>query len=288
MALFHGLQSCHTLKTLDVKVTELDKFMSQLLSLLKDHPSLVSISLSFKSVGLDAQCDFEKMSIACDNYDNNNDNIHENDSPLETLKLSIRGGISRFPTLPPSNGRLKYILELYFVTDHRMHILGEGLNRTEAIEEVHLKFHSMTSKGIKSLAKWLGNSNTKLRKLFIEGREIEVDGAKELLKAVQKNPGWLEVIDLPTSCPYRSEIQHYADMNKAGWSKMIRDDKRSSNLTLWPLVLERANNIVHSSKPSKENNQRRANTVYHLLHRPATLHRFQDNESMVDIGMGCD
>jgi hypothetical protein len=275
MALSVGLQECRTLKTLEIRYLEFDDAMSKLLEDLRGHPSLIKIAVCVKNIGFNVQDGIERLSSALKNDKYNtecNDDNDDSNTPLETLKLSIRGGFSRLPTLPsPRNGRLKYILELYFAGDQHMEVLGEGLSRNVALDEVRLRYHSLTTEGIKTLSSWLANSYTKLRKLYIEGRLIRLEGARALLDAMAFNK-WLEIVELPHSCSYRCNIQHYADLNKGGWNKMIRAESCLEQ-KLWPFVFERVNKLMYSNKSRKENESRRASVMYQFLHGPAGLYR---------------
>jgi hypothetical protein len=195
--------------------------------------------------------------------------------------LSVCGKFSHIPTLPtPRHEKIKYMLELNNTSDSEMEALGEGLAHNDKIEEVHLLYNMLSSQGLKTLSSWLGESRTKLRKLhMIGGAQIDSDGAMALLGAIQKNPRWLEIIELPRGTEYRLEIQHFADLNKVGFAKMFRDKRNwAEDLALWPYVIQRANNLIHCKKSKKENENRRANTIFHLLRGPATLHTIETTE----------
>jgi hypothetical protein len=270
----HGLQSCSTLKRLDIQYVEADAMVSMILSGLQSHPSLQFISVSLKDLGSDVENGIRNLFATIENRDG-----AAHTSSLKTIKFSLRGAFSSIPTLPrpQTDQNFKYILDLYFSSDEQMETLGEGLSRNDAIEDLHLRYHSVTAHGMKILGGWIGNSDTKLRKLCIDGRSIDTEGAQAILNAVKNHPCGLEVVELPTTCPFRREIQHHADLNKAGWSKMLRNESHKSlgGFALWPYVLERASRLTYSRKCQTENDQRLVNAVFHLLRGPAALHRTQ-------------
>ncbi|KAL3908576.1 MAG: hypothetical protein SGILL_008431 [Bacillariaceae sp.] len=275
-----GLKSCCTLKRLSIKYVEADAMMAMIMSNLNGHPSLQSISISIKDFTSDIQVGIQKL-VANDGDGDNPDHV----SPLQTLKLSIRGDFSSIPVLPRptnTNQQFKYILELYFSSDQQMEALGEGLNRNETVEEVRMRYNVVSSAGLVILGSWLEKENTKLRRLYMDGRSIEEEGGKALLNAVKKNRSRLEVVELPIGSPYRLEIQHYADLNLAGWSRILRSEK-TSELSVWPTFLERANTMVYTTKSEKENEERRANAIFHLMRGAAVLRQTQNEETDCEV-----
>ena len=149
-----------------------------------------------------------------------------------------------------------------------MAVTGEVLIKNEELSELRLLYHSLTSEGIGVLSSSLGSKQSKLRQLHISGAPIKGSGTMALLGAVQNNPSWIEVIDLPRRTHRRSEIQHFADLNKAGWSRIFRrsEKKYSTEMVkLWPYIFERANSLHYCKTPKEENQARRANAIFHLL-----------------------
>ncbi|KAG7353469.1 hypothetical protein IV203_002824 [Nitzschia inconspicua] len=271
MSLLAGLKSCHTLKQLEFRNVRRDEIMSHYMTTLRKHPSLTYLGVSVKDFGNGIQFGINNLMSLCEE----NDGIVEmlNQSPLKTLKLSFREKVSAIPSLPkPRHDKLKYILEFINATDRHMNTLGEGLAQNEDVEEVHILDHLLTSEGILKLSSWLGERETKLRKLTMRGSPIGKTGALALLAAVQKNRSWLEVAELPRGTDLRPAIQHFADLNKAGWSRIIRNERSDSmEIRLWPHVIARANNLVLCNKSKRENDARRADTIFHLL-RGQALH----------------
>jgi hypothetical protein len=262
--LSHGLENCRSLKRLEIRQSERDEVMAQLLVSLQNHPTLRHMTICVSNIGdeiehaLQRLCEFKCMNGA-------------SESPLETIKIRIRGQLLRVPSLP-SNGRLKYKLEPWFASDGHMEILGAGLSRNDAVDELDLRYHSLSCLGVKTLASWLPKARH-LRKLILEGRLIKQEGASAMLAAMRRNHESLELVSLPRSCPHRRQIQHYADLNKAGCIKLRQEP--NVPLALWPLVLSRADKLTYSERNCKENQMRQANVLYQLLHGPASFGRLQ-------------
>jgi hypothetical protein len=66
------------------------------------------------------------------------------------------------------------------------------------------------------------------------------------------------------------EIKHFMDLNESG-RILLGKDQSSVPLSLWPLVLERANGLF--SDWDDDEPARRANAIFHLLQGPALMQR---------------
>jgi hypothetical protein len=263
--LCHGLENCKNLQRLEIRQSEQDEIISQLLVSLRNHKSLRHITICVSTIGHAIERALERLceSNCCSHAGSV--------SPLERIKIRIRGQLLRIPALP-SNGRIKYMLEPWFANDGQMDILGAGLHRNDAIDELDLRYHSLSCLGVKTLASWLPEARS-LGKLILEGRLIREEGAAALLVAMRDHEAWLEVVSIPRSCPYRCQIQHYADLTKAGWNQLRQDPNMLP--ALWPIVLARASKLAYCDRHGKENQARQMNVLYQLLHGPVTFDRLK-------------
>lgn len=274
MSLLEGVRSCNTLERLDLHCMNRDKIMGHVMTTLREHPALRSLAISVNGLGRDIQVGMKNLvSVSMDpSVENWYDTDMFVESPFRCLKLSIRGEFSEIPSFPkPRNDKIKYKLEFIGPRDSKMDKLGEGLTRNHDIEEVVLQM--LTTEGMQVVSRWLSNSQTRLPRLTISLSNIQKAGTLALLRAIQANPSWLEAVELPRGTVLRAEIQHFADLNRAGWSKMIRNEREPSvPIGLWSNIIARANNLVLCHKSKKENEARRADAIFHLLRGPATLH----------------
>lgn len=280
-ALIAGLRNCVVLQRLEFRFIETDSLIARLLASLHRHPSLSQIVFTIKTFGeeINSGIDCLILGPVADRETDVGDIVNE--VPLQTIEISIRGDIRRLPTLPnPRQKKIKYVMWLYFSSDGQMDALGEGLHRNSAIDEVHVLYHSVTCQGLRTLSSWLGRRQTKLRKLYMEGRPVQSFGALALLEVIQEQPSSLETVRLPRGTVHAAQIQHFADLNRAGWGKMVRNEENSSrNLALWPYVIERASILILGNRSKKENETRRANVVFHLVRWHAALHRNKNGEN---------
>jgi hypothetical protein len=121
-----------------------------------------------------------------------------------------------------------------------------------------------------------------LRRLYLGGNNFyEKRGrSRLLLRLLQENPQLCHVEDdywgVGTRRKELPEIEYVMDLNESGII-LLGKDHRSVPLSLWPLVLERANGLFESCHVSqREQRARRANAIFHLLQGPALMQRSGD------------
>jgi hypothetical protein len=246
-----------TLKRLEMYRMQ-DLHPAELIESIHSHSSLLYLSTTLDNLDHDVVKAIEELS-------------RSSQSKLRTLKLCIRGVWRMIDSLP-SNGRFRYSLEVSTAKYKRLASLGKALVQNESIESLNLAHNGLTDNDISVLASMLAEARG-LQHLSLHGNSIEKKGGQALLLAMQSNHQ-LESLELPIRCePHADQIRHYADMNKGG-RRLFLDSNASASL--WPLVIEKAGRIVYNRTPLartyKENEARRANVIYHLLHGPATLH----------------
>jgi hypothetical protein len=191
-------------------------------------------------------------------------------SKLCTMKLCIRGEWQRITCLP--SGRVRFSLEISTTRYKNMRILGKALAENDSIESLSLGYNGFADENITILSSWLRKAKG-LKHLNLNGNSLETEGSQALISALQSNHQ-LERVELPIRCEHTDQICHLVDLNRGGRRLLLDTNAPSS---LWPHAMDRAGSIDYSEYPlhtnSKENDRRRANVVYHLLHGPALLHR---------------
>lgn len=75
----------------------------------------------------------------------------------------------------------------------------------------------------------------------------------------------------------RQKIDHLMDLNESG--KYLLEKGVVIPLSLWSLVLARANTLFHEFEPSESIASKRANVIFHLLQGPALMQRRFDLEA---------
>jgi hypothetical protein len=150
-----------------------------------------------------------------------------------------------------------------------MVLLGRMLRaNSNVIEEIDLGHNGIPSSEldilIPSLAQVCG-----LERLYLHGNTLSPQGAAALLQAASSPMmSRIQTMRLPFCCPMAAELQHAADLNRAGRNILLDP---ATPVALWPLVLERAGKLAFGSGDTFDS-AKRANAIYHLLHGPATLY----------------
>ena len=142
-----------------------------------------------------------------------------------------------------------------------MESLGTALLQNPHIVSLDLANNGLTDRGIANLATSLARAKG-LKQLCISRNIIGKTGAQALLMAMESNM-FLDELFLPYHCDLKSHIELFVDLNKAG--RRLQLDHKAP-LSLWPLVLERANrSLSKESSFAKISEGRSASVIYHLL-----------------------
>jgi Leucine-rich repeat (LRR) protein len=149
----------------------------------------------------------------------------------------------------------------------------EDLTRTvwtcSKLEELDITHNDITDKGLQMIASHVLPSSLRCLGLGFN-RLTTRKGASHLLKILQDNAQLSRVRIGTSEQPSSREIEHYLDFNQAG--RVLLGQDHSVPLSLWPVVLERANKMFqHSEDDDRE--RKRANVVFLLLQGPALMQR---------------
>jgi hypothetical protein len=101
-----------------------------------------------------------------------------------------------------------------------------------------------------------------------------------ILTILQGNPrlGFVDYDIVEGEESSRQQIEHLMDLNKSG-NILLLDNCDVIPLSLWSLVLGRANISFHEFQPSERIQAKRANVIFHLLQGPALMQRRFDLEA---------
>lgn len=223
-----------------------DAQIAELLMRVKRHPCLVQLRVSVRKLS--------NVYVAIE------DLCRSSQSKLTSLQFGINGPWEKIQNLP-SNGRISYSIEPKLTKNEDMESLGTTLLQNPHIVSLDLANNGLTDRGIANLSTSLARAKG-LKQLCISRNIIGKTGAEALLMAMESNM-FLNELFLPYHCDLKSRIQLFVDLNKAG--RRLQLDHKAP-LSLWPLVLERANrSLSKESSFSKISEGRSASVIYHLL-----------------------
>jgi hypothetical protein len=147
--------------------------------------------------------------------------------------------------------------------------LGTALRSNSTLKHLHLSENNISDEGIEHFAASLKHMCS-LKTLWVMENGFMEAGAKSLLAAVKTNVELDQLIlDRHLSC--FEDIQYQILLNRGGRKFLTAD----APLALWPLVLERAQNIRHYCRRAGP-----ADALYHLVCGPALL----DNPWLKEMG----
>jgi hypothetical protein len=255
-ALVSGLRQNSTLQKVilhDCGVT--DAQVLEIAEALLSNPSLRELDLTWTGFGVQGM-----KALA---------NLLSKNRKLETLKIAS-DGVLAFPIHPLESWKghpcLEHVKISYAgLSDADLGNLVEVLSTCPRLETLTLNGNKITHNGLELLAsKPLPSA---LRWLSLTNNDVEEEKRPRLiLRLLQENPQLWSVlcwdIDAAEVLP---EINHFKDLNKSG-RILLGKDHRSVPLSLWPLVLERANGLFY-----RKQGARRANAIFHLLQGPALM-----------------
>ena len=172
-----------------------------------------------------------------------------------------------------------------------MGIIAEGLKGNQHLEELNLAFNSLDDEDLRQLTKILwscprlkhldlscNDISGKGLEIFASQRpsflrQLELGNSLNLLpKLLQRNPLLVEISN-DEDMELRPEVMHWMDFNRSG--RILLGQGDTAPISLWPVVLARANNLFREyHQVTDEPRRRRANAIFHLLREdPALLQR---------------
>jgi hypothetical protein len=157
--------------------------------------------------------------------------------------------------------------------DTDMNDLGQILARCK-LESLNLRENKITLSGFVSLTQNIPKSLKRFD--FSWNNFNQEEAACHTLKLFEEHPQlWKDGFWWADSkSPIHQKIQHFKDLNRCGRILLVRGG--AIPLSVWPIVLARANRVLQYSSDYKE---RTANAIFHLLQGPALMQRRFDRDS---------
>jgi Ran GTPase-activating protein (RanGAP) involved in mRNA processing and transport len=260
--LANGLKENACLKELKLRSLGLsDDHVGEILTALKNHPTLESLDLSFnhcRHVGnlaefLDERKSIRELSLGYQNL-------------WQAPKFDVRGLAQALRT----NTTLKILsLSRNKLTDVDARLLAEGLHDNSTLESLDVRENNLSDDGIVALANAAEESGTGLRRLSVIKNPFRMKGALALLNAVRNNLN-LAHLEIAQNESLSKEIRYFAALNKGG-RKLLRE---APTLSLWPLALDRVNKMDWDGESSdafdlSDDTSYQADVLFYLLKGPA-------------------
>lgn len=153
-------------------------------------------------------------------------------------------------SLANNNSALKFLdLSQNSINDGDVALIVSGLVGNMSLETLHLDRNLITDDGAALLAHCMRSANV-LKTLALPENPFGRDGAAAILEAMKENY-ILETVIIPTgNSQYQRKIRWYGNLNRGG--RKIFLTPRATGLSLYPLALERVNNmpLTHDWNPS--------------------------------------
>jgi Ran GTPase-activating protein (RanGAP) involved in mRNA processing and transport len=234
-ALAVGLRGNQGLRTLNISRCDLhDSQLEVLIMALSRHFSLLWLDLANNSFGTKAMSALTSLLVP------NGDDDESNSKPstrLAGLTMTSCG-----------------------VTDDVAVRLATALRHNTTLEHLHLSENCITDRGIQLFAAELRNLKT-LKTLDLFQNEFSAAGAKYLLEALETNVE-LNHLLVDRHLKYYDEIQYQTCLNRGGRRFLAAS---AAPFALWPLVLERCQNIAFFYREKRVG---REDILFYLLHGP--------------------
>jgi hypothetical protein len=249
-----------------------DAKLAVLIGALESHPSLKELSLwgnqgqkhalvALGKVLASSKCQLEELDFS---HQGANDNGHDGlTGRLGILAQGLRGNES-LARLHLSRCKLR---------DEDIDDLGQLL-ATCKLQELYLENNSITLSGFVSLTQNIPKS---LKQFRFYGNDFDQEEAAcHTLTLFEEHPQlWEDGHHWQVSkLPIHQKIQHFKDLNRCGRILLLAHNGRPIPLSVWPLVLARANAWRFVS-----DKERAPNVIFHLLQGPALMQRRFDRDS---------
>jgi Ran GTPase-activating protein (RanGAP) involved in mRNA processing and transport len=267
--LTRGLRENRHLKSLDFFGCSLeDEDLAEIASGIRYHPTIEVLSLNGNKCGVSASrqiatiiesdgCLLRKVDISFQRHD------AESRLDVSVIAAALR-----------SNKSL-HILDLTCnrLNDQDAEVLAEALCDNTTLQELFLARNKITDSGIASIARDLPNMRG-LKKLSLWGNTFGEDGATALLGGMARN---MELHDLHLFRQFNCSdlIQYFTNINRGG-RKLLQESPNVVPMALWPLVMERANNIKLTKLRGQKNEEARVDMLFCLLRGPVLFARGLD------------
>jgi Ran GTPase-activating protein (RanGAP) involved in mRNA processing and transport len=291
--LARGLASNGSLKTIDFSACNLtDVQMSTICRALMGHSTLETLILKSNNCGPLAGQQLAALleSESC--------RLRKLDLSFQQRELNINKKLECQPIVHAlrTNQSLRILdLTCNLLDDGDAEDIGCVLKENSSLGEIFLARNKFTDVGIKKIAQQFIYMK-RLQKISLWGNKITEDGAFAILEGVKINTElhtvnlfqnfnvsnvsnstlspFLNIPHRPWSFCHRfyiieqcsKEIQYFTTLNRGG-RKLIQENPNDVPMSLWPLVIERANvvKLVTRKEDLCDEATRRADIIYYLL-----------------------
>jgi hypothetical protein len=257
-----GLQENVCLQTLKLRSLGLeDQHVSQVLSALRRHPSLLSLDLSFNHCA-------ESNHIA--RFLEAQRNVRELYFGYQNVWQSPKFDIGELTQALATNSTLTVLsLSRNKLNDDDAILLADALRNNSTLEHLDVKENNIGDIGACALANTAALVGTGLKILDLVKNPLSELGVSAFLAAVLKNMNLIQ-IQLPgMDCQLTKQVQFSAALNKGG-RKLLYEHPV---LGLWPLILERVNALdwddARNDFFEEDSSTYQIDVLYSLLKGPA-------------------
>jgi hypothetical protein len=267
--LLRGIQRNKTLKRIEMDFCH-EGFLPQLLQVVSHHPSLTELHVHIPS-----PTGAVNSTLTCCIHKALQQLVQCPDSQLCVLILCLHCDLIGWHEALPTNSRIQYCLRPTKVKiSQDMERLGRMLAANHSvIQELDIRCNGISSKDLDTLIPYISQSRS-LERLYLHGNSLSKQGADTLLQTLTVPKSMLQKVEFSYGCPLAPEMQHQADLNRAG-RRLFLDSYIPTGL--WPLVLARAGKLSFGTAGIYDKSKR-ASVTYVLLHGPATFHHQQQNK----------
>ena len=256
-----------------------DEHVAELVTALRYHPSIevlnfnankcgtkgtLPIALMLQSTG----CNLRKLDLSFQRIDAGEQKL---DIPLLAAALSKNTSLKTLEL--SSNG----------LDDEDAQVLADAVCDNSSLQELFLARNKITDVGITALAERIPEMKG-LKKLSLWGNSFGEEGAKELLAGLRCNTE-LEELDLFRQFQCSEQIIYFTYVNRGG-RKILEKSPNAVPLSLWPLVLERANKVKLTKRRNHNDQQARVDILYCLLRGPVLFARGYDFVHPTGLSIG--
>jgi hypothetical protein len=268
-----GLQENKCLQNLKLRSLGLgDQHVSQILSAMSRHPSLISLDLSFN------HC-IESNHIA--GFLEAQTNLQELYFGYQNVWQAPKFDIGQLAEALTTNSTLTVLsLSRNKLNDDDAILLAVALGNNSTLEYLDLKENKIGDVGACAIASMAAKIGSGLKSLSLVNNPFGELGVSDFLKAVLKKTNLMQ-IQLPRiDCPLAEQVQLCAALNRGG-RKFLYE---YPTLALWPLILERVNVLDWEDNRSDLSEEDSPSTyqldvLYNLLQGPALFEGIMSEKS---------
>jgi Ran GTPase-activating protein (RanGAP) involved in mRNA processing and transport len=275
-ALAEGLRDNKSLKCIKLRYVGLhDDAAGTLITGLCGHANLKTLDLSFNHLRnlepisrllLSSECHLSELSLGFQNL-------------WQTPRIEISAIVG---ALSENNSIHNFSIANNKLSDSDSELLVTALMENSTLEVLDVRENLFHDQGIIKLAR-LAKLSKGLRKLLVARNPFGTDGSLALLEAVRENHRMF-YMDVCRDDTIHRQIHYNTTLNRGGRRLLLERPKPP--LGLWPLAMERANNIEWEEEEHDTNLGQQASML--LDPRIDVLYHFLQESPIIFEGMICE